>query len=195
MSQITKLYRALDFFFLAVFQDHWRRDRYKQVSIILQRIEVDVDQVSLPLKLILPLERTKRTRGDRRNRDRGQIVDPSEGGESQRTNLLVKMQYQDDDGQNHRRTDKGDDNARDPIARVKIQLPGPTIRLDHAGRLMRVDDEERVRHDSFKVGVMLGLVSSRPHEQVLHVIVGPAETEVGVRCERGEIGGLRELSD
>ena len=104
-----------------------------------------------------------------------------------KTYLLIQMQHKHDARKRHHGTQDGHADPRDPLSRAQIQLLVPLVWL-HAG----VDYELRVRYDHLERG---DASARRTREQVLDVIVRPAETEERVWCVQSLVRCLRELRD
>lgn len=105
------------------------------------------------------------------------------------------MKKQNDDSQKRDRSAQYERHPGDPIARLQIQRPGPATRIVPSYWLIRIDDDLRIRDQSFDVDEMLRLVSSRSNKEILDVVVGAAEAEVRVGSLQREVRSLGELSD
>ena len=100
------------------------------------------------------------------------------------------MKHKYNDSEDEQRRDDGDSDPGYPLSWPQVELLPPHIALDWGD-----DDDLRVRDDAFHIDVMLVGMFCRPDEEVLDVVVRPAEAEVDVGGEEGLVCGLGHLSD
>ena len=103
------------------------------------------------------------------------------------THLLAEMQYEHDDGQYRSGYDDRQCHPRDPLSGPQKQLAFPRSVVQSRGWM---NDDARIRNNAFHVDkVLLGMLR-RPHEQVLDIIVRPAQAKERVRGEERMVSGL-----
>ena len=106
------------------------------------------------------------------------------------THLLVQMKHKYNDSEYEQRRDDGDSDPGYPLSWPQVELLPPHIALDWGD-----DYDLRIRNDAFHIDVVLISMLGRADEEVLDVVVRPAEAEVDVGGEQGLVCGLGHLSD
>lgn len=98
------------------------------------------------------------------------------------TYLLVQMQHEHNDREDGCRSYDGDGDPWDPLPGAEVQLSLPRLVTDGWD-----DDNLGIRDDALHVDKMLLGVFRGADEEVLDVVVRPAQSEVGIRSEQGLI--------
>ena len=100
------------------------------------------------------------------------------------------MQHEHDHGQHRRAHHDRHGHPRDPLPGPEEQLPPPR-RVPARGQ----DHDLGVGDHALHVEEVLRGVFRRPHEEVLDVVVRPAQPEEGIGRQEGVVGRLGQLAD